>query len=371
MTEDEAAKCLLVAQEAIKNNDFQKALRFLDKSLRIKETQKAIYLRGQVQKKINGEDVKFEDAKSNHSSSATAASSANSSKQSSHKEEEKTEETPNYTQEDVKRCKEIIAKKCYYEILSVEKSADENHIKKAYRKLALKFHPDKNRAPQATDAFKKVSQAFACLSDPEKRRMYDQHGTEENFQQQYRQQYQEEFDPDDIFRMFFGGNIYTSSFGHGRRHHVNRRQHQFRDEDETGQNQPRQQQSPGLQLIFQMAPLIFFFLLTFVSNIDNFSSGTQYPYSLRQTEKFPVMVQSYRLGETYWIEKSTSKLFGDDQDIKYRLDERFESDLIHTHDMKCDEAKRAKAHYNNLARRYRSTHDYYEVYINVSFLYFI
>ena len=57
----------------------------------------------------------------------------------------------------VNKCKEIIGKKDYYEILGVGKTADENESKKAYKKLALKFHPDKNRAPQATDAFKKVS----------------------------------------------------------------------------------------------------------------------------------------------------------------------------------------------------------------------
>ncbi len=51
----------------------------------------------------------------------------------------------------------IIAKKDYYELLGVTKQATEDQLKKAYRKLALRFHPDKNRAPQATDAFKKVS----------------------------------------------------------------------------------------------------------------------------------------------------------------------------------------------------------------------
>ena len=65
--------------------------------------------------------------------------------------------------------------------MGISKNADDIIIKKAYKKLALKFHPDKNRAPQATDAFKKVSQAFACLSDPAKRKMYDEHGSEENF----------------------------------------------------------------------------------------------------------------------------------------------------------------------------------------------
>jgi DnaJ-class molecular chaperone len=75
----------------------------------------------------------------------------------------------------------VIAKKDYYEILGLTKGATEEDLKKAYKKLALKFHPDKNRAPNATDAFKKISTAFACLNNPEKRRIYDQHGSEEDF----------------------------------------------------------------------------------------------------------------------------------------------------------------------------------------------
>ncbi len=66
----------------------------------------------------------------------------------------------------MEKCKQIIAKKDYYEILGVQKTASDDDLKRAYKKLALKFHPDKNRAPQATDAFKKISTAFACLSDP-------------------------------------------------------------------------------------------------------------------------------------------------------------------------------------------------------------
>jgi DnaJ family protein B protein 12 len=65
--------------------------------------------------------------------------------------------------------------------LGVSKDCSEEDLKKAYKKLALKFHPDKNRAPQATGAFKKISTAFACLSNPDKKRIYDQHGTEEDF----------------------------------------------------------------------------------------------------------------------------------------------------------------------------------------------
>ena len=70
-------------------------------------------------------------------------------------------------------CKEILAKKNYYSILGVAQNAKEDDIKKAYKKLAIKLHPDKNHAPKATDAFKKVSVAYACLTDESKRRIYD------------------------------------------------------------------------------------------------------------------------------------------------------------------------------------------------------
>ena len=61
----------------------------------------------------------------------------------------------------------------YYKILGVEKTASDSDIKKAYRKIALKLHPDKTDEAGAEDAFKKVGEAYACLSDMEKRKMYD------------------------------------------------------------------------------------------------------------------------------------------------------------------------------------------------------
>lgn len=90
----------------------------------------------------------------------------------------------------------------FYDILGVEKDATEDQLKKAYRKLALRVHPDKNRAPSAQEAFKKVGTAYATLSDASKRRHYDMFGTEmnggggPNFQ---------DINPEELFKQFFGG----------------------------------------------------------------------------------------------------------------------------------------------------------------------
>lgn len=72
------------------------------------------------------------------------------------------------------------AKRDYYEVLGVERTADENAIKKAYRKLAKKYHPDTNKGnPQAEEKFKEATEAYAVLSDSEKRKQYDQFGFEQ------------------------------------------------------------------------------------------------------------------------------------------------------------------------------------------------
>ena len=69
------------------------------------------------------------------------------------------------------------SKRDYYEVLGVSKDADEATLKKAYRQVAKKYHPDMNPGDaEAEKKFKEASEAYAVLSDPEKRRQYDQFG---------------------------------------------------------------------------------------------------------------------------------------------------------------------------------------------------
>lgn len=66
--------------------------------------------------------------------------------------------------------------KDYYKILGIQSGANEEEIKKAYRKMALKFHPDKNKDPNAEEKFKEIAEAYEVLSDPKKKAIYDQYG---------------------------------------------------------------------------------------------------------------------------------------------------------------------------------------------------
>jgi molecular chaperone DnaJ len=90
-------------------------------------------------------------------------------------------------------------KKDYYEILGLPRDASKEDIKKAYRKLALKFHPDKNKAPEAEERFKEISEAYGVLYDDQKRKMYDAYG-HSGIDQQYSQE--------DIFRGVDFGDIF-------------------------------------------------------------------------------------------------------------------------------------------------------------------
>jgi curved DNA-binding protein len=113
----------------------------------------------------------------------------------------------------------------YYKVLGVDKGASVDDIKKAYRKLALKHHPDRNPSDKkrSEDKFKKISEAYAVLSDPEKRRQYDEFGTDA-----FREKFTQEdifrnFDINDILRGFGFGNLGGEFTSYGGRAGTSRR----------------------------------------------------------------------------------------------------------------------------------------------------
>jgi molecular chaperone DnaJ len=109
----------------------------------------------------------------------------------------------------------LASKLDYYDLLGVSRDASQDDIKRAFRKLAFKYHPDRNKRPDAEERFKEVSEAYAVLSDPEKREQYDTRGLE-GIKRQYTQEdifnrrtfhdvFSEfGFNADDLFSRIFG-----------------------------------------------------------------------------------------------------------------------------------------------------------------------
>ena len=113
-----------------------------------------------------------------------------------------------------------MAKRDYYDILGVNKSTSKDEIKKAYRKLALKYHPDKNKGDKTSEEkFKEASEAYHILSDEKRKANYDQfgHAAFEGGNNQGFGNFDFGSSFSDIFEDFFGDDVFGSSRGQRRR----------------------------------------------------------------------------------------------------------------------------------------------------------
>lgn len=189
----------------------------------------------------------------------------------------------NYSAADMQLVQRILRTKDYYELLEIPKSSKEDDVKKAYKKLALKLHPDKNRAPGAEEAFKKLSKVVQCLTDEEKRHIYDQYGDEDRVPQQHRGHQQDFMTPEDLFAAFFGGHV-----NHGHGHRQQQHHHQ----------QGGEQQFGGAH-IMQMLPVILLVMITLVGNFA--SPSNQSRFSFTTTHQYKNERTSAALDVTYFV----------------------------------------------------------------------
>jgi len=270
MNREEVEKCKQIAQTALAQGNPEKAVKFLEKAKRMcpeDNSLDALIAQAQSSEAAGGgaaPDAGFSTPSSStegprqraRATTAPAASGATRTNKDGGK----------YTTEQMQEVQRILRTKDYYELLGLSKNADDDGVKKAYRKLALKLHPDKNKAPGAEEAFKKVSKAVQCIQDSDKRQQYDRYGDEEHMPQQRRHQHQQDFmTPEDLFAAFFGGgSVHTHQRGH-------QRQQQPQNQQEDGEGAQRAH-------LFQMLPVILLVFLTLASNFASKDNGSRFSF---------------------------------------------------------------------------------------------
>lgn len=310
----------------MRSGDYERAVKFLTKSHQLHPLPGVQALLSQANKRMNSpEPTNTRSNTTNGSaqgSTASAPASAPRTAAPPSRSQSNASTATNsgtdgrsYTDAQAEMVKTILKSKeggqgAHYRVLGLPHNADENALKKAYRKLALKLHPDKNSAPHADEAFKALGLAYATLSDPQKRRIYDHSGEEDpdnrggggggfrpgggggrgrggnvHFNGQ-------EVNPEDIFNMFFGGGMpggvhmnrggmpggfrtYSTGFGGG----MPRGGGQRPGQGQQQQQQPQQQQG-GLGALFQLLPVLLLFAMSFFNlpgeTATGHTGGSQY-----------------------------------------------------------------------------------------------
>lgn len=265
---EEVEKCKQIARTALAAGDAEKAVRFLQKAKRMCPEDTS--LDALLSQASSGGPRDATPTSGNRTASpprfrsnATGTTGATSVPSRSGTTTNKAGQS--YTSEQFQIVQRILRTKDYYEILEVPKGTDEDGVKKAYKKIALRLHPDKNKAPGAEEAFKKLSTAVQCLTDRDKRQVYDRYGDEERIPQQHRHSHQQDFmTPEDLFAAFFGGGV--------SQHHGQQRQQQNRG-DPDAQHQAQRGQ------MMQALPVILLVILTLASNFSGRDTGSRFSFN--------------------------------------------------------------------------------------------
>ena len=238
-----------------------------------------------------------------------------------------------------------------YSVLGVARDADEDAIKKAYKKMALKWHPDKNpdNKEMAEKKFKAVTAAFKLLSDPNERAHYDRYGDERPQGGGMPRRnpygghgggvYAEELTPEDIFNMFFG----MPPRGHQGRPPQQHRQHHH-------QHHRRADVEMGNVSLMQLAPFGLILLLSLASSLP--FGGEQTPYALRPQDSYVLERSTEALGVAYYV-ADTFELRHSDARTLRELEERVESDALQRVRRRCHAERMSKQKMIDAANSYQ------------------
>ncbi|KAJ3555381.1 hypothetical protein NM688_g2608 [Phlebia brevispora] len=334
---DEAIKCLAIAQKHRNAGNLASARRFCQKSLNLFSTPEGVKFLELIEADIAAEPSSSSSASEQPEAASSATETHPSSSGTRHRHADSSgqangqangsangsasagEKKREYSPEQAATVKRVRSCKVteYYEILSVKKDCEETEIKKAYRKLALSLHPDKNGAPGADEAFKMVSKAFQVLSDPQKRAAYDQHGSDPESRfgagpsfargtpgfagNTFAGGFEGEMSPEDLFNMFFGGGmgpafgggpVFTATFGRNGFTRVR-----------TNARAQREQQEPR-SIFVQLLPLFLLFGFSLLQMLPSLFTAPATPdprFSFSPTSRYNVERQTGGLGIKYHV----------------------------------------------------------------------
>ncbi|XP_043249047.1 dnaJ homolog subfamily B member 12 [Colletes gigas] len=311
---DEAERCMELAERYLREKKYEEAEKFVRKAQKLYPT-------------MRSEDVLAKVAmllKQNQKSEPepTVRKRHTAPKEASH-----VQASTDYTKEQLEHVKRIKKCKDYYEILNVTKEATDSDIKKAYKKLALQLHPDKNKAPGAAEAFKAIGNAVAILTDVEKRKQYDMYGPEEERMQNvhgrqnhshynYTRGFETDITAEELFNIFFGGGFPQQEF------YMRRPGGRWMRQQDVQAQHAHSQQANGYTTFLQMLPVLLLILLTMMSSF--FISDPV--YSLHSNTKYSLMRTTQGLKVPYYVKENFHTEY---QGSLRRLEISVEEDYLH------------------------------------------
>ncbi|KAL3114968.1 hypothetical protein niasHT_011404 [Heterodera trifolii] len=355
---DAARECVVRAKDAMKANDLQEMQRLLRKAKRLDPgcDVNAILANGQTHFSTTTENNttndnyshddhynSFDEADALRNRKARSDSPGPSGRTNRRKAQQtngdgtdrsrsksagrtaqKTETQRNaFTSEEAIDVERIRHCKDYYEILQINKTEfSETLLKRKYRELALKLHPDKCKAPGSTEAFKALGNAYAVLSDAKKRDDYDRFGSEAQQRAATRRHHSDFYDydvnrgfesemsPEDIFEMFFGGGFPSGSL------HRRRGQFHFRH------TEPQHREEPNLfYQLLQILPVIIIIVGGLL--VQLFSSDPI--YSLNRDSTYHVLRYTRDLRVPYYTKPDFEANYGK---RLYQVEQHVENDYV-------------------------------------------